>query len=257
MSQPNATLYINNLNDKINRDELKLQLYALFTTHGKIIDIVASKGGKMRGQAFLVFADLAGATAAMRACTGMMFYDKPLRISYAKTKSYATLRREDPNFVPPSSVHANPLLPDQTNGKRPRDGDAADDERTAKRERSDDSDEEMEIEDDDDDDDSRAPNKTSSEPPSIIPQQVSTATARLLCTNLPEEVTDDVLSVLFQQHPGLKSVEVTWSPTPNTAGARVKMAQIVYDNSDLATAAKTGLDGFVLKKDWQMSVSYI
>ena len=78
MSQPNATLYINNLNDKINRDELKLQLYALFTTHGKLIDIVASKGGKMRGQAFLVFADLAGATAAMRACTGMMFYDKPL-----------------------------------------------------------------------------------------------------------------------------------------------------------------------------------
>jgi len=38
------------------------------------------------------------------------------------------------------------------------------------------------------------------EPSSIIPQQVSTATARLLCTNLPEEVTDDVLSVLFQQY---------------------------------------------------------
>lgn len=78
MSQPNSTLYINNLNDKINTGELRLQLYALFTTHGKIIDIVASKSGRMRGQAFLVFADLAGATAAMRACTGMMFYDKPL-----------------------------------------------------------------------------------------------------------------------------------------------------------------------------------
>lgn len=77
-NQPNTTLYINNLNDKINKEELKSQLFALFTTYGKIIDIVASKNQKMRGQAFLVFTDLAGATSAMRACEGMMFYDKPL-----------------------------------------------------------------------------------------------------------------------------------------------------------------------------------
>src|SRR5882757_3255351 len=77
-NQPNTTLYINNLNDKINKEELKIQLFALFTTYGKIIDIIASKSQKMRGQAFLVFTDLAGATSAMRACEGMMFYDKPL-----------------------------------------------------------------------------------------------------------------------------------------------------------------------------------
>jgi len=76
--QPNTTLYINNLNDKINKEELRTQLYALFATHGKVIDVVATKSSKMRGQAFLVFADLAGATAAMRACAGMTFYDKPL-----------------------------------------------------------------------------------------------------------------------------------------------------------------------------------
>ena len=77
-AQPNTTLYINNLNDKINKEELRTQLYALFATHGKVIDVVATKSPKMRGQAFLVFADLAGATAAMRACAGMTFYDKPL-----------------------------------------------------------------------------------------------------------------------------------------------------------------------------------
>jgi hypothetical protein len=77
-NQPNTTLYINNLNDKVNKDELRIQLYALFTTYGKVIDIVASKSQQMRGQAFLVFTDLAGATSAMRACAGMMFYDKPL-----------------------------------------------------------------------------------------------------------------------------------------------------------------------------------
>ena len=162
-NQPNTTLYINNLNDKINKEELKTQLFALFTTYGKIIDIVASKSQKMRGQAFLVFTDLAGATSAMRACEGMMFYDKPLvsnqkslsyldilsqkkkRVDYAKSKSYATLQREDPNFVPPTAANASSIV--TQNGKRSRDGDTGDSERHSKREKADDSDEEMEIDD--------------------------------------------------------------------------------------------------------------
>ena len=77
-TSPSATLYINNLNDKINKLELRQQLFSLFTTYGKVIDIIAQKGPKMRGQAFLVFADLAEATAAMRACDGFIFYDKPM-----------------------------------------------------------------------------------------------------------------------------------------------------------------------------------
>ena len=89
-TQPNATLYLNNLNDKITKEELKGQLYALFSTYGKIIDIVALKGRKMKGQAFLVFSDLAGATTAMRSCEGMLFYDKPL-VRQAPSSSQATL----------------------------------------------------------------------------------------------------------------------------------------------------------------------
>jgi RNA recognition motif-containing protein len=77
-NQPNPTLYINNLNDKVHKEELRSQLHALFSTYGKLLDVVALKTAKMRGQAFLVFSDLASATAAMRACEGMMFYDKPL-----------------------------------------------------------------------------------------------------------------------------------------------------------------------------------
>lgn len=87
-SQPNSTLYINNLNDKVTKEELCSQLYALFTTYGKVVDIVASKSKKMRGQAFLVFADQAGATSAMRACEGMLFYDKPMVRSAAISFSF-------------------------------------------------------------------------------------------------------------------------------------------------------------------------
>jgi U2 small nuclear ribonucleoprotein B'' len=77
-TQPNTTLYVNNLNDRITKEELRSQLYVLFTTYGKLIDVVAMKGPKMKGQAFLVFSELAAATAAMRACEGMVFYDKPM-----------------------------------------------------------------------------------------------------------------------------------------------------------------------------------
>lgn len=77
-SQPNTTLYIKNLNDKVQKDELRLQLFGLFTTYGRVIDVVALKTQKMRGQAFIVFSDLAGATAALRACEGIVFYDKPM-----------------------------------------------------------------------------------------------------------------------------------------------------------------------------------
>ncbi|KAG5343082.1 hypothetical protein C0989_000072 [Termitomyces sp. Mn162] len=248
-NQPNNTLYLNNLNDKINKEELKTQLYALFTTYGKIIDIVASKSQAMRGQAFLVFNDLAGATSAMRACEGMMFYEKPIHIDYAKTKSYAILRREDPNFVPPTAVNASGLLTQ----KRQRDDENADGERNAKREKSEDDEEEMEI--DDEDEPAQSSNTFSST--TVVPSASQQPSTRLLCTNLPQEVTDDVLAVLFQQYQGFQATQVTWSPTPNADGARMKLAQVSFETSELASVAKTALDGFTLKKGWIMGVAFI
>ncbi|KAJ7276344.1 hypothetical protein B0H12DRAFT_1084892 [Mycena haematopus] len=242
-NQPNTTLYINNLNDKINKEELRSQLHALFITYGKIIDVVASKNQRMRGQAFLVFADLAGATTAMRALEGMIFYDKPLRIAYAKSKSYATSRKEDPSFVPPTSANASALIMQQgrVDKKRQREEDAAEGERKAKRDKGVDDDEEMEI-----DDEEESPHASGEVP-------VAGPTARLLCTNLPQEVSDGVLAVLFQQYHGFKKANVT--PTDVAGGS--EEAQVIFDSPQLASAAKEGLHGFTLKKDWIMSVQYI
>ncbi|KAG6812328.1 hypothetical protein H0H92_003412 [Tricholoma furcatifolium] len=251
-NQPNTTLYLNNLNDKVNKEELKTQLYALFTTYGKIIDIVASKKQAMRGQAFLVFNDLAGATSAMRACEGMVFYDKPIHIDYAKTKSYATSRKEDPSFVAPTSIHASSVL--SQGAKRHRGDDTADGERSAKREKSEEDEEEMEI---DDEEEPAQIHILSLLEASTIPNPSQQVSARLLCTNLPQEVTDDVLSVLFQQYQGFQTAKVTWSPTPNRDGAKVKLAQVSFETPELANAAKTALDGFTLKKGWVMGVAFI
>lgn len=59
----------------------------LFATYGRVIQIVALKTSKMRGQAHVVFTDTDSAADALRSLQGTMFFDKPLQIEYAKSKS--------------------------------------------------------------------------------------------------------------------------------------------------------------------------
>jgi U2 small nuclear ribonucleoprotein B'' len=61
----------------------------------------------------------------------------------------------------------------------------------------------------------------------------------------------------FFRYQGFQTTQVTWSPTPNAAGVRVKMAQVSFETPDLASVAKVALDSFTLKKGWLMSVVYI
>uniref|UniRef100_A0A060T2J1 ARAD1C25674p n=1 Tax=Blastobotrys adeninivorans TaxID=409370 RepID=A0A060T2J1_BLAAD len=105
LGDPNQTLYVNNLNDKVNKIELRRNLYHLFTTYGHIVDIVALKTAKMRGQAHIAFADVNGATAAAKSLQGYEFLGKPLRISYARGKSRAIAMIE--GTVGPANVATN------------------------------------------------------------------------------------------------------------------------------------------------------
>jgi RNA recognition motif-containing protein len=86
---PNQTLYVNNLNEKMKKEELKSQIYMLFSAYGQILDVVVYKSLLMRGQAFIVFKDIGQAASALRALQRFPFFGKPLQINYAKTKSDA------------------------------------------------------------------------------------------------------------------------------------------------------------------------
>lgn len=81
------TLYVNNLNDKIQPATLKHNLYVYFSTYGDIIDIVMKAQGKMRGQAHIIFANVMHATNAMKALQGKPFFEKDLHIEYSLKKS--------------------------------------------------------------------------------------------------------------------------------------------------------------------------
>ncbi|KAI4159366.1 MAG: hypothetical protein LQ342_006622 [Letrouitia transgressa] len=84
---PNQTLYIKNLPDKIQKTDLRLSLYTLFSTYGPVLDVVAVKNKRMRAQAHIVFRDVQASTQAMRALQGFEFCGKELNIQYAIGKS--------------------------------------------------------------------------------------------------------------------------------------------------------------------------
>jgi RNA recognition motif-containing protein len=76
---PNQTLYITNLpSSKIQKSDLRISLYTLFSTYGPVLDVVALRTMKMRGQAHVVFRDIQTATQAMRALQGFEFFGKEM-----------------------------------------------------------------------------------------------------------------------------------------------------------------------------------
>jgi len=102
---PNQTIYVRNLNEKVKKQELRQSLYEAFSQFGRIVDVVALKTTRMRGQAFIAFEDIASATNALRGLQGFLFYDKPMVIQYAKTKSDKVAKLEG-TFVPRSERKA-------------------------------------------------------------------------------------------------------------------------------------------------------
>ncbi|KAJ8125879.1 hypothetical protein O1611_g7757 [Lasiodiplodia mahajangana] len=104
---PNQTLYVTNLpSAKINKADLKTALYLLFSTYGPVLDVVALKTTKMRGQAHIVFRDTQAATQAMRSLDGFQFLGKELKIQYAKSKSN-TIAKLDGTYKLPGSAAAD------------------------------------------------------------------------------------------------------------------------------------------------------
>ncbi|KAI8314613.1 U2 small nuclear ribonucleoprotein B'' [Colletotrichum sp. SAR11_240] len=105
---PNQTLYVTNLpSAKIQKNDLRTELYLLFSTYGPVLDIVAMKTMKMRGQAHITFRDIQAATQAMRSLEGFEFLGRPLSIQYAKSKSDFVAKLDGTYKMPNSTAGAS------------------------------------------------------------------------------------------------------------------------------------------------------
>ncbi|PBP27221.1 RNA recognition domain-containing protein [Diplocarpon rosae] len=101
---PNQSLYITNLpSSKIQKSDLRISLYMLFSTYGPVLDVVALRTAKMRGQAHVVFRDVQTATQAMRSLQGFELFGRQIQIQYAKSKS-DIIAKLDGSFRVPSAA---------------------------------------------------------------------------------------------------------------------------------------------------------
>jgi RNA recognition motif-containing protein len=87
VGQPNSTLYIQNLNERISLKYLIPEVEKIFGEYGEVISVVAKRRVALRGQAFVLFQNVEQARAALEVLQGERLYGKSMVIKYAKYKS--------------------------------------------------------------------------------------------------------------------------------------------------------------------------
>ncbi|EHY53161.1 hypothetical protein HRR83_005994 [Exophiala dermatitidis] len=92
---PSSTVYVKNLEERIKIDQLKEALTEIFSEYGNIIDLVAKKNLKAKGQAFVVFDSAESAAKAIEEVNGFELFDKPMQLDFARTRSDATVLKEE------------------------------------------------------------------------------------------------------------------------------------------------------------------
>ncbi|KAG6581273.1 U1 small nuclear ribonucleoprotein A-like [Cucurbita pepo subsp. pepo] len=226
----NMTIYINNLNEKIKLEELKKSLNAVFSQFGKILEVLAFKTLKHKGQAWVVFEEVSSATNAIRQMQGFPFYDKPMRIQYAKTKS-DIIAKSDGTFVPRE--------------KRKRHGEKG----RKKKEQHDTNQAGMGL----NPAFSGAYGATGhSQVPYpggvMVPEAPAPPNSILFIQNLPQETTPTMLQMLFCQYPGFKEVRMV--------EAKPGIAFVEYGDEVQSTVAMQALQGFKMNPQNSMLITY-
>ena len=221
---PNHTLYIQNLNEKIKLDELKQNLYHLFSQFGDILEIHARRSFRMKGQAFIIFRDIISATNAKFGMNNAILFGKTMRVNFSKNASDAIVKQTG------SFSHKDKIKLDADRRKR----------------------RELEYQE--------IKKKTvtgTSKKAEKVPQaqtaQVSTSAESnipnntLFVESLPNDITEPILRTVFSKYGGFR--EVRHFPGKG-------IAFIEYDSEINAGGALLGLNGLNLTADCILKISF-
>ncbi|EJD03796.1 RNA-binding domain-containing protein [Fomitiporia mediterranea MF3/22] len=223
------TLYIQNLNERIKLNVMKQTLHALFLNYGDVLDVVAHRNLRMRGQAFVSFADASIAKKAQREVNRFPLYSKPMQISFARTRSDAVVKTVDlDHFDQHKAARLEHKKKTRYNNPLKRKFRAR---RLA---------EKMDG----------AALPAPKRPAVQMPDEYLPPNKILFLQNLPESVTDskDQLLALFSQYPNLHDVRLI--PT------KKDIAFVEYSDEASATAAKDALHNYKLDGEHKIKITY-
>nr|WJH19457.1 U1/U2 small nuclear ribonucleoprotein U1A2B-2 [Euglena gracilis] len=236
---PQQALYVHNLNDKLQKEELKRALYLLFSQYGPLMDVVAMKTQRLRGQAFVVFKDVTAATTAMRQLQGLLFFEKQLKIQYAKTKS-DVVSRLDGTYSAKKKRERKEKEREREKEKerlKQKRKEGALQDRDAKRRRLEEEGRERQRE-----------AERLKQPPAEEPEEALHNV--LFVEGLPEEAVGNpqMLAVLFQNFDGFAEVRLPPGKLP--------VAFVEFGTEQQAKEAKAGLQGFKITYEHSLRISY-
>ncbi|ORY24574.1 hypothetical protein BCR39DRAFT_546542 [Naematelia encephala] len=219
------TLYLQNLNEKVQIDVMKKTLASLFKPYRPLLPIVAHRNVRMRGQAFVGFADKESAARAKKDVHDFPLYGKAIQISFARSRSDAVVEKlEGEEGLEAHKVQrlehkkrtrrSNPLRQKEQQRMKADETGAP----SAKRQR---------IQ---------------------MPDEYLPPNSVLFIQNLPEGTTSDDLREVFELHAGL--VEIRTIP------AKKDIAFVEYADEAAATIAKEALHNFKIDGETKMKVTY-
>jgi RNA recognition motif-containing protein len=87
------SIYIRNINNRTKPAELVPKLHDFYSHFGTVLDVIAKKNLRARGQAFVVFEQPSAAVAAVRETNGFELLGQPIEVKWAKAMSDVAVKR--------------------------------------------------------------------------------------------------------------------------------------------------------------------
>lgn len=84
-------MYVQNLEERVKPEVLSEALKTIFSEFGNVIDIVAKRNLKAKGQAFIVFDQQSAAQNAIEEVEGFELFGKPMKVAMARMQSDKTV----------------------------------------------------------------------------------------------------------------------------------------------------------------------
>lgn len=94
IGQPNHTIYIQNLNEKINLKYLRMELENILSPYGPIHNMILKRRLALKGQAFIIFDTIDSAKRAIASLQGQKLFGKSMICRFARFKSDIIAERD-------------------------------------------------------------------------------------------------------------------------------------------------------------------
>lgn len=237
-----------NLDERTKIPALIVALREIFEEYGNIVDIIAKKSVRRKGQAFVVYDSIESAQEAIDELQGFDLFGQQMTLDFAKTKSDATVKREGGEeafeahkkhrLAEKGMIHQTPCLKIGTNvfstltehterkqafeaakatvapPKRTADSESTFADRPAKA------------------------NKPAQSAGGLVPDEYLPVNKILFVRDLPEDYGTDAVTSIFSRFPGFKELR--------TVPGRAGIAFAEYETEDGAIAARSSMNGIEL-----------